>query len=168
MSELYWLTDAHMDRLRPFFPKSRGKPRVDDRRVLSGIIFIQRNGLMWKHAPAAYGPPKTLYNRWKRWSRMGVFATIMTELAARAQDTEIVMIDATHAKAHRTASSLAVQRGVRKADRADQGRAQLETARRGRCEGPPDPDVPLGGTDVRLHRRAGAPVVHPKGRGAAC
>jgi transposase len=111
MSNLYWLTDGQMDRLRPFFPKSRGRPRVDDRRVLSGIIFIQRNGLMWKHAPCEYGPPKTLYNRWKRWSRMGVFATIMTELAAQAQSTEIVMIDATHAKAHRTASSLAVQKG---------------------------------------------------------
>lgn len=111
MDGLYWLTDAQMERLRPFFPKSRGKPRVDDRRVLSGIIFIQRNGLMWKHAPAAYGPPKTLYNRWKRWSRRGVFARIMTDLAAQAQDTQIVMIDATHAKAHRTASSLAVQKG---------------------------------------------------------
>ena len=66
---------------------------------------------MWKHAPAAYGPPKTLYNRWKRWSRIGVFATIMTELAAQAQETGIVMIDATHAKAHRTALSLAVQKG---------------------------------------------------------
>jgi len=111
MDELYWLTDGQMERLRPFFPKSRGKPRVDDRRVLSGIIFIQRNGLMWKHAPRDYGPPKTLYNRWKRWSRMGVFARIMTELAAQAQDAGIVMIDATHAKAHRTASSLAVQKG---------------------------------------------------------
>jgi transposase len=47
MSELYWLTDAQMARLRPFFPLSHGKPRVDDRRVLSGTIFIQRNGLMW-------------------------------------------------------------------------------------------------------------------------
>ena len=47
MSELYWLTEAQVDRLRPFFPKSRGVPRVDDRRVLSGIIYIQRNGLMW-------------------------------------------------------------------------------------------------------------------------
>ena len=111
MNDLFWLTEAQIDRLRPYFPKSRGKPRVDDRRVLSGIIFIQRNGLMWKHAPVAYGPPKTLYNRWKRWSRMGVFATIMTELAAQAQDTEILMIDATHAKVHRTASSLAVQKG---------------------------------------------------------
>ena len=111
MSELFWLTEAQVERLKPYFPKSRGKPRVNDRKVLSGIIFVQRNGLMWKHAPAADGPPKTLYNRWKRWSRMGVFATIMTELSAQAQQTEIVMIDATHVKAHRTASSLAVKKG---------------------------------------------------------
>ena len=110
-------------RLRPFFPKSRGKPRVDDRRVLSGIIFIQRNGLMWKDAPDAYGPPKTLYTRWKRWSRRGVFATIMTERAAQAQLTEMIMIDVEpevrhwsenhwrgHLKTHRTASSLAVKK----------------------------------------------------------
>jgi len=111
MSELYWLTEAQVDRLRPFFPKSRGKPRVDDRKVLSGIIFIQRNGLMWKHAPATHSPPKILYNRWKRWSRMGVFATIMMELASQAQETEPIIIDATHLKTHRTASSLAVKKG---------------------------------------------------------
>ena len=161
MSDLFWLSEAQVDRLRPYFPKSRGKPRVDDRRVLSGIIFIQRNGLMWKHAPAAYGPPKTLYNRWKRWSRMGVFATIMTELAAQAQDTEILMIDATHAKAHRTASSMAVQRGARTADRADQRRSQLETARPGGREGSPDPHVPLGRPDVGLYRRTGSALLDP-------
>jgi transposase len=111
MSERFWLTEAQMERLRPFFPKSRGKPRVDDRRVLSGIIHIQRNGLMWRDAPAEHGPHKTLYNRWVRWSRMGVFATIMTEMAVQGQDTEMVMIDATHLKSHRTASSMAVQKG---------------------------------------------------------
>jgi len=47
MSELYWQTEAQVERLKPFFPKLRGKPRVDDRKVLSGIIFIQRNGFMW-------------------------------------------------------------------------------------------------------------------------
>ena len=52
-----------MTRLRPYFPKSHGVPRVDDRRVLSGIIFINRNGLRWCDAPKEYGPPKTLYNR---------------------------------------------------------------------------------------------------------
>ena len=60
MSERFWLTDAQMELLGPFFPRSRGKPRVDDLRVLSGIIFMQRNGLMWKDAPREYGPHKTL------------------------------------------------------------------------------------------------------------
>ena len=69
MSNLFWLTDVQMERLRPFFPKSHGVPRVDDRRVLSGIIFINRNGLRWCDAPREYGPPKTLYNRWKRWGQ---------------------------------------------------------------------------------------------------
>ncbi|MDC0012264.1 transposase, partial [Octadecabacter sp.] len=60
MSNLYWLTETQMERLRPYFPKSRGRARVDDCRVLSGIIFINRNGLRWYDAPAEYGPPKTL------------------------------------------------------------------------------------------------------------
>ena len=81
-----------MERLRPFFPKSHGKPRVDDRRVLSGIIFINRNGLRWRDAPAEYGPPKTLYNRWKRWSDKGVFARMLMELARESGETDTVMI----------------------------------------------------------------------------
>ena len=111
MGERFWLTEVQMARIRPFFPKSRGKQRVDDRRVLSGIIYIQRNGLMWKDAPEIYGPPKTLYNRWTRWSRMGVFARIMLELSAAAQEVDVLMIDATHLKAHRTASSLRAKKG---------------------------------------------------------
>ena len=66
MNDLYWLTDEQMAKLSPFFPKSHGKPRVDDKRVLSGIIFINRNGLRWRDAPKEYGPHKTLYSRWKR------------------------------------------------------------------------------------------------------
>ena len=114
MSNLFWLTEAQMARLRPFFPKSHGKPRVDDRRVLSGIIFINRNGLRWCDAPREYGPPKTLYNRWVRWSRMGVFARIMEGLAAESaggSERKTIMIDATYLKAHRTASSLRAKKG---------------------------------------------------------
>ena len=111
MSNLYWLTEAQIVRLRPFFPKSRGRPRVDDRRVLSGIIFINRNGLRWCDAPAAYGPPKTLYNRWKRWSDLGVFAAIMNGLAAEDPDNKTISIDATYLKAHRTASSQGLKKG---------------------------------------------------------
>lgn len=74
MSNLFRLTDEQMAQLRPFFPKSHGKPRVDDRRVPSGIIFINRNGLRWRDAPREHGPPKTLYNRWKRWGDRGCSA----------------------------------------------------------------------------------------------
>ena len=115
MSDLFWLTDAQMGRLKPFFPKSHGKPRVDDMRVLSGIIFINRNGLRWRDAPSEYGPHETLYNRWVRWSRKGVFARILIELACVGDQTETLMIDATHLKAHRTASSLGLKRGQKAA-----------------------------------------------------
>jgi transposase len=111
MSNLYWLSEGQMERLRPYFPKSHGVPRVDDRRVLSGIIFINRNGLRWRDAPAEYGPYKTLYNRWKRWSDMGVFARIMTGLAANSPDNKTISIDATYLKAHWTASSLGAKKG---------------------------------------------------------
>ncbi|MDH0612678.1 MULTISPECIES: IS5 family transposase [unclassified Agrobacterium] len=111
MSDLYWLTDEQMARLAPFFPKSHGKPRVDDRRVLSGIIFVNRNGLRWRDAPAAYGPHKTLYNRWKRWSEAGVFIRMMEGLSGAQTERRTVMIDATYLKAHRTASSLRGKKG---------------------------------------------------------
>lgn len=112
MSDLYWLTDEQMARLRPYFPKSHGKPRVDDRRVLSGIVFVNRNGLRWRDAPNDYGPHKTLYNRWKRWGEMGVFLRMMEGLAAEGSDPKTVMIDATYLKAPRTASSLRVKKGI--------------------------------------------------------
>ena len=111
MSDLFWLNDVQMARLAPFFPKSHGKPRVDDKRVLSGIIFINRNGLRWRDAPADYGPHKTLYSRWKRWSEKGIFARMLLELAGQSGGTDTLMIDATHLKAPRTASSLGLKKG---------------------------------------------------------
>ena len=105
MNELLLLSEAQMRRIEPFFPLSHGVPRVDDRRVLSGMLFVIRNGLRWRDAPVAYGPHKTIYNRFVRWSRMGVFDRIFAELA-KSNDNERLMIDATHLKAHRTAASL--------------------------------------------------------------
>ena len=102
----FLLTTAQMQRLSPHFPLSRGIPQVDDRRVLSGIIYVIRHGLQWRDAPPAYGPHKTLYNRFVRWSRMGVFDRIFAALAAEAGPPSRLMIDATHLKAHRTAASL--------------------------------------------------------------
>ena len=105
MSDLLLLTPEQMGRIEPYFPLSHGVPRVDDRRVLSGILFVIRNGLRWRDVPAGYGPPKTIYNRFIRWSRLGVFNRILSELSAR-DDVDQLMIDATHLKAHRTAASL--------------------------------------------------------------
>jgi len=81
-------------------------PRVDDRKVISGIIHVIRNGLRWRDASAVYGPHKTLYNRFIRWSKRGVFDKIFTALSAGNGPPDRLMIDATHLKAHRTACSL--------------------------------------------------------------
>ena len=105
MSDFIWLTEAQMRKIEPYFPLSHGVPRVDDRRIISGIIFVIRNGLRWRDAPAEYGPHKTIYNRFIRWSRMGVFNKIFAGLAAKAGTPDQLMIDATHLKAHRTAAS---------------------------------------------------------------
>ena len=106
MAEFRWLSEAQMRWISPYFPLSHGIPRVDDRRVISGIIFVIRNGLRWRDAPAEYGPHKTIYNRFIRWSRMGVFNRIFAELAAKGGRPNTLMIDAMHLKAHRTAASL--------------------------------------------------------------
>ncbi len=111
MSDLFWLSDGQMAHPEPFFPKSHGKPRVDDRRILIGIIFINRNRLPWRDAPKDYGPHKSLYNRWKYWSDKGIFAQMMAGLAADQGEKTTAMIDATYLKSHRTASSLAVKKG---------------------------------------------------------
>lgn len=106
MADLFLLSPGQMSKIEPFFPKSHGIARVDDRRVVSGIIYVLKHGLQWKDAPKAYGPHKTLYNRFRRWTELGVFDRIFGHLAASDGAPDIVMIDATHLKAHRTASSL--------------------------------------------------------------
>jgi transposase len=106
MSEEFLLSKQQLNRIKPYFPLSHGVPRVDDRRVISGIIYVIRYGLQWKDAPKVYGPYKTLYNRFVRWSRAGIFNKIFRELARQPGTRDCLMIDATHLKAHRTAASL--------------------------------------------------------------
>lgn len=72
--DLFWLTDVQFARLEPYLPwDTRGKPRVDDRPVISRIIHVLKSGGHWVDAPADYGPRKTLYNRYVRWAAKGVW-----------------------------------------------------------------------------------------------
>lgn len=106
MSDSYfWLTEDQFRRLEPLLPTdTRGVPRVDDRRVISGIVHVLRSGFRWKDAPAVYGPHKTLYNRFVRWAHKGVWERLFTQLAEAGGPPAAVMIDATHVKAHRSAA----------------------------------------------------------------
>jgi transposase len=106
MTDLLWLSDEQLERIKPYFPLSHGVPRVDDHRVVSGIVFVIKNGLRWRDAPREYGPHKTLCNRFIRWSRMGVFDRIFANLAGQFGQPDRLIIDSTHLKAQRTAASL--------------------------------------------------------------
>lgn len=73
VSDVFLLSESQMERITPHFPPAHGVPRVNDRRVLSRIVYVIRNGLQWKDAPEAYDPHKTVYNQFIHWSRLGVF-----------------------------------------------------------------------------------------------
>lgn len=102
MAGEFWLSDAQWARLQPLLPnKPRGVPRVDDRRVISGIVHVLQSGCRWKDAPAIYGPPKpvlsedegALYNRSVRWAAKGVWRTVFETLAAAGGPSAEVLID---------------------------------------------------------------------------
>ena len=92
MSDYFWLSEEQLSRIKPYFPLSHGVPRVDDRKVVSGIIHVIRNGLRWRDAAAVYGPHKTLYNRFIRWSKMGVFDKIFAALVSESNPPDRLMI----------------------------------------------------------------------------
>lgn len=96
--------------------------------MVSGIIYVIKHGLMWCDAPKGYGPHKTVYNRFIRWSNLGVFNRIFTKLAGKAGEPDRIMIDATHLKAHRTTASLQKKGGSSQTYRAHQGRLELEAS----------------------------------------
>ncbi len=137
MNDHFWLSDEQLKRIDPYFPLSHGVPRMDDQRVISGIIHVLKCGLQWRDAPKEYGPHKTLYNRFVRWSKMGVFDKIFAGLAADQGVPDQLQIDATHLKAHRTAASLLnlphfvrrdEERGCSPSYRANKGRIKIQTS----------------------------------------
>ena len=104
MSNLFWFSDAQWARIAPHLPPNdRGARRVDDRRVLSGIVHVLKSGGRWADAPSDYGPKKTLYNRFVRWAERDVWKVIFSALAGAAGAPDRLMIDSTIVKAHRSA-----------------------------------------------------------------
>ena len=102
----FWLTDQQFATIAPLLPTdTRGKERVDDRRVISGIVHVLKSGGRWTDAPREiYGPKKTLYNRFVRWAAKGVWVRLFETLAQAAGPPAQVLIDSSAVKAHRCAS----------------------------------------------------------------
>ena len=104
MSHLFWLSDAQWALIEPHVPKNQpGARRVDDRRVISGIIHVLRTGCRWCDCAPEYGPSTTIYNRFNRWSRRRFWANLVEALAASGAVAKSTSIDSTYVKAHRSA-----------------------------------------------------------------
>ena len=101
----FWLTKAQFSKIKPHLPTdTRGKARVDDRRVISGIVQVLKSGARWVDAPPEYGPRKTLYNRYVRWAAKGVWVDLFRALAQAGGPPAQVLIDSSAVKAHRSAA----------------------------------------------------------------
>ena len=104
MADLFWLSDEQWAVLEPFMPTNQpGARRVDDRRVISGIVHVLKTGGRWRDCPAAYGPHTTVYNRYNKWSRRGFWRAMLAALADAGWVTEMAALDSTYVKAHRSA-----------------------------------------------------------------
>ena len=104
-SNLFWLSDEQWGKIEPLLPTDvRGKERVDDRRVISGILHVLKSGCRWCDCPPEYGPSTTIYNRFVRWAQRGVWENLFRQLADQGRSTQTQMIDSTHIKAHRSAA----------------------------------------------------------------
>ena len=103
----YELTEYEWTAIKPMLPnKPRGVPRVNDRRVLNGILWVLRSGAPWRDLPESYGPPTTCYNRFVRWRQAGVWDRLMNALAA-GHDAAVQMIDTSVVRVHQHGSCIA-------------------------------------------------------------
>ena len=104
MGDLFWLSDEAWAAIEPHLPKNQpGARRVDDRRVISGIVHVLKSGCRWRDCPSIYGPRTTIYNRFNRWSRRRIWQRIFQALVEAGWIDATVAIDSTYVKAHRSA-----------------------------------------------------------------
>lgn len=106
MKGQFWLTDEQWALIKPHLPyRAAGRRRVDDRRVISGIIHVLQSGCRWQDCPEEYGPHTTVYNRYNRWAQKGHWQYLFAKLTAALSGTpEEISLDSTHVKAHRSAA----------------------------------------------------------------
>ena len=125
---LFWLSDEQWQMIEPYLPKDvRGKERVDDRRVISGIVHVIKSGCRWCDCPPEYGPPTTIYNRFVRWAERGIWERMFRALAAKGRVTDVQMIDSTHRKAHRSASGAKRGNRAKRLDAREAGATRKST-----------------------------------------
>src|SRR5918994_960588 len=150
--DCFWLTEKQFTRIKPHLPTdTRGKPRVDDRRVISGIIHVLKSGARWVDAPSLYGPHKTLYNRYVRWAAKGMWVDLFHALARAGGLPAHVLIDSSAVKAHRSVSG-----GKGGAGPSDRALARRALDQDPRADRPPVPSHRLpadGRTGGRLRGR---------------
>ena len=104
MASEFWLSDRHWAVIEPLLPTNQpGARRTDDRRVISGIVHMLRNGGRWQDCPPCYGPATTIYNRYHRWSGRGIWQAMLSALV-EATPGGLHLVDSTTVKAHRSAS----------------------------------------------------------------
>lgn len=100
----YDLTDVEWLVIEPLLPRKwRGVKRVDDRRVLNGIFWVLRSGAPWRDLPERYGPYTTVYNRFNRWRKAGLWDRLMDEIT-KAYDGRVQMIDSSIVRVHQHAA----------------------------------------------------------------
>ena len=105
MADNFWLSDAQWAAIAPLLPMVHTGPRrVDDRRVISGVIHRFREGCRWRALPDEYGPYTTVFNRYNRWSQRGLWQKIFTTLVGRSDAPSSGEVDSSAVKAHRSAS----------------------------------------------------------------
>lgn len=117
MAHLFWFSDVQWAAIEPYLPSNQpGARRVDDRRVISGIIHVLKTGCRWCDCPKEYGPSTTIYNRFNRWSRRRFWRDLAEALARAGAVSTCTSIDSTYIKAHRSAHGGKGGRKIRRLD----------------------------------------------------
>ena len=101
MANEYWLSDTAWAALEPLIPRGRrGVKPGNNRQIISGILHVLKFGCRWRDCPAMYGPHTTVYNRFNRWSKAGIWQAMFNRLV-QFDKPEAQSIDSTASKAHR-------------------------------------------------------------------